>query len=99
MIFYIFNWQEGFDFHDFDLWEDKLYAMTRKPYLDESTEALNVGTDMEPEEVELRLRELFDHVGVGNLSLIPTLNGGRIEVDIQDDQDSLLQSLIARARW
>jgi len=90
---------EGYDFHDFDLWEDRLYAMTRKPYLDEATEELDMELKQTPEEVQERLRTLLEAYGAENIFISPITNGGEIEMSLNDDQAVSFHQEIARARW
>jgi hypothetical protein len=91
--------QEGYDFHDFDLWEDRLYAMTRKPYLDEVTDQLDINEVETPENVQARIRELLNTYGPDSLSIIPTLNGGRVDLTVNDNQRDRFQAAIRQARF
>lgn len=92
--------QEGYDFHDFDLWEDRLYAMTRKPYIDESTYDLQMGDYQErPEDVQRRLRDMLGFYEPSRMTLIPEMNGGRTRIRIRDNQQPVLNQAISRARF
>ena len=92
--------EEGLDFHDFNLWEDRLYAMTRKPYLDEATEDLGADDHWErPEDVQRRLRMLLGEYSVTGISVVPVMNGGKIEMDIEDSQDLKFNQLVSQARF
>lgn len=91
--------QEGYDFHDFDLWEDRLYAMTRKPYLNEiTTELSGDHYEARPAEVQRNLREMIGSYGPGQ-RLIPEMNGGRLRFDIRDNQTDSFNHAISRARF
>jgi hypothetical protein len=90
---------EGYDFHDFDLWEDRLYAMTRKPYINEAVSELDMDDFEErPEEVQRQLRQLLSGYGP-NFTVIPEMNGGRIRLDVRDNQGPMLEHKISRARF
>jgi hypothetical protein len=90
--------QEGYDFHDYDLWEDRLYAMTRKPYLAESTNQLDMDYSDSPEGTQEKIRHLLDSYDPGLYSVIPTLNGGKIDMVITDNQNDRFQRAIGLAR-
>lgn len=90
---------EGYDFHDFDLWEDRLYAMTRKPYINEAVSELDMDDFEErPEEVQRQLRQLLGGYGP-NFTVVPEMNGGRIRIDVRDNQGPMLEHTISRARF
>ena len=91
--------QEGYDFHDYDLWEDRLYAMTRKPYLNEATNQLSMESSESPENVQARLRQLLQSYDPDMVTVIPTLNGGRVDLTINDNQKDRYHSAIRRARF
>ena len=90
--------QEGYDFHDYDLWEDRLYAMTRKPYLAEATNQLDMDFSDSPEDTQEKIRHLLESYDPGTFNVIPTLNGGKIEMIVSDDQSDRLQRAIGLAR-
>ncbi len=90
--------QEGYDFHDYDLWEDRLYAMTRKPYLAEATDQLDMDFAESPENTQEKIRHLLQSYDPGIFSVIPTLNGGKIEMVVEDDQSDRVQRAIGLAR-
>ena len=92
--------EEGYDFHDFDVWEDRLYAMTRKPYLDEATDELDMDDYEErPEEVQRRVQELLGEYGATNIFVMPEMNGGRVQIDVNDDQGPYFNQAISRAKF
>jgi len=92
--------QEGYDFHDFDLWEDRLYAMTRKPYLDEALEDIDMDDyNQTPEQVQERLQSLLEAYGADSIFIAPVDNGGEIEMSLRDDQADAFHYEISKARW
>ena len=90
--------QEGYDFHDYDLWEDRLYAMTRKPYLDEATAPLDMNRAENPELVQSRLRNLLESYDADLANIIPTLNGGGITMSVKDNQKDRFRYAIRMAQ-
>lgn len=90
--------QEGYDFHDYDLWEDRLYSMTRKPYLAEAANQLDIDFADSPEHTQEKIRHLLDGYDPDLFTIIPTLNGGKIEMTINDTQGDRFQRAIGLAR-
>jgi len=91
--------EEGYDFHDYDLWEDRLYALTRKPYLTEATSQIDIGPTDSSWTTQRRLRSLLNSYDPDMLAVIPTLNGGKVQVNINDTKKDRLSAAIAGARF
>lgn len=91
--------EEGYDFHDYDLWEDRLYAMTRKPYLNEATKQLDMDGLESPGNVEARIRDLLQSYDANAITVIPTLNGGRVDMTVNDRQTDRFRAAIRQARF
>jgi len=89
---------EGYDFHDYDLWEDRLYAMTRKPYLDEAASSLSMDEAESPSVIQARIRTILQEYDPDLVTVIPTLNGGKAEVTINDNQRDSYRQAIRGAR-
>jgi hypothetical protein len=90
--------QEGYDFHDYDLWEDRLYSMTRKPYLAEAANQIDIDFADSPEHTQEKIRHLLDGYDPDLFTIIPTLNGGKMDITINDNQGDRFQRAIGLAR-
>jgi hypothetical protein len=84
--------QTGRDFHYYDLWDDRLRALRRKPYLDDAIEEVDPFGELEP---ELTYEEVYRQAvqnGIKNPQIIQRSDsGGRMNYDLEYNRDQELR--------
>ncbi len=73
--------------------------MTRKPYLNEVADQLDMESTESPEAVQARIRQLLQSYDPDMVTVIPALNGGRVQLTINDNKSDRFQAAIRQARY
>ena len=88
--------QEGYDAHDFNIFDDRAALLWRKPYVDGAVRELTSGEDRSPEELRRAVEQLMISAGDRNADVRATIHAGHIDqtnirmhADVDQTQDLL----------
>jgi hypothetical protein len=93
--------QEGYDAHDFNLFDDRAALLWRKPYVDGAVRELTSGEDRSPEELRRTVEQLMLAANNRNPDVRALVHAGRtdrtnVHVTADVDQTEALVSSIRR---
>lgn len=93
---------EGFDIHDFDLWESDEREAAHRPYVDEAVEQLEQtqleASDKSPEEVRAEIKAILDELGIAGQVNVFALKSDKLqysfEIEASEDRTAELRQVI-----
>jgi len=91
--------QEGYDAHDFSLFDDRTSLLWRKPYVDGAVRELTSGNGRSAEQLRMQVEQLMLASHNRNANVMTTVHaghreGGNVRVDVDvDGRDELLKDI------
>ena len=90
--------QEGYDAHDFNLFDDRSSMLWRKPYVDGAVRELTAGDSRSQEQMRMMIERMMLAAGTDNPDVRHTTRKARrsrvnITIDDEDDQQDMLTDI------